>query len=126
MMCMMGVFALVRLQPFGLMLFPGNLVVGIGLLLGGLLLSANRSFSLAVATGAAILTMVGGLLTFAKVRGFELPGYPLIWLVVGLYIEMRLIVNVQSQRRQALAKKRAESESHKDKLASEGEGEDKP
>ncbi|MBL8634021.1 MAG: hypothetical protein JNM40_12430 [Myxococcales bacterium] len=121
MMCMMGVFALVRVQPFGLLLFPGNLVVGIGLLLGGLVLSANRSFSLAVATGAAILTMVGGLLTFGKVRGFELPGYPLIWLVVGLYIEMRLVMHVQSQRRQALAKKRTESEQHKDKLMSDGE-----
>lgn len=129
MMCMMGAFAIVRLQPFGLLLFPGNLVVGAALLVGGLALAANRTFSLAVATGAALLTMVGGLLTFGKVQGFALPGYPLIWLVVGLYVEMRLIVHFQNLRRQALQKKREQSESNKDKLVAESpesKAEDQP
>jgi len=114
MMCMMGLFAIVRLQPFGLLLFPGNLVVGAALLCGGLTLAAKRSFSIPVATGAALLTMVGGLLTFGKVKGFELPGFPLIWLVVGLYLEMRLILTHQQQRRQELADKRQQSEQPKD------------
>ena len=48
MMCMMGVFAIVRVQPFGLMLAPGNLVVGMALLLGGLQLGFQRVFSLAI------------------------------------------------------------------------------
>ncbi len=129
MMCMMGAFAIVRIQPFGLLLFPGNLLVGAALLLGGLTLAANRSFSLAVATGAALLTMVGGLLTFGKVRGFALPGYPLIWLVVGLYIEMRLLVHFQNLRRQALQKRREQSESNKDDLIADSpksKSEDQP
>ena len=42
MMCMMGAFAIVRLNPLGLLLFPGNLVVGLALLIGGLALWAQR------------------------------------------------------------------------------------
>ncbi len=130
MMCMMGMFAIVRVQPFGLMLAPGNLIVGAALLAGGLQLGFQRVFSLAIPTGAALIAMVGGLLTFGKVRGFELPGFPLIWLVVGLYIEMRLVLHAQNLRRQALSQKRAESESSKDKLIDQADAEsqdgDKP
>ncbi len=116
MMCMMGVFAIVRVQPFGLMLAPGNLVVGMALLLGGLQLGFQRVFSLAIPTGAALIAMVGGLLTYGKVRGFELPGFPLIWLIVGLYIEMRLVLHMQNLRRQELAQKRSVSEANKEEL----------
>jgi hypothetical protein len=126
MMCMMGAFAIVRLNPLGLLLFPGNLVVGLALLIGGLALWAQRSFSLGVATGAALLTMGGGLLTFAKVKGFELPGFPLIWLVVGLYLEMRLIFHFQHLRRQELAQRKSDSEASKEKLVAGPDSEDKP
>lgn len=102
MMCMMGVFAVVRFHPFGLLSAPGNLIVGAALLFGGLFLAFRRVFSLAIPTGAALIAMVGGLLTFAKVRGFELPGFPLLWLIIGLYIEMRLVLHHQTLRRQSI------------------------
>ena len=75
-----------------------------------------RVFSLAIPTGAALIAMVGGLLTYGKVRGFELPGFPLIWLIVGLYIEMRLVLHMQNLRRQELAQKRSVSEANKEEL----------
>lgn len=125
MMCMMGLFTIVRVQPFGLLLAPGNLIVGLALLAGGLQLGFQRTFSLAIPTGAALIAMVGGLLTFGQVRGFELPGFPLIWLVVGLYIEMRLVLHSQNLRRQALAQKRLESEANKEKLGDPANGENK-
>ena len=82
-----------------------------------------------MATGDALVTMVGGLLTFGNVKGFALPGYPLIWLVVGLYVEMRLIVHFQNVRRQAIQQRREQSQSNKDKLVAqspEEKSEDQP
>lgn len=111
---MMGVFAVVRIQPFTLFLAPGNAIVAIALLVGAGALLVARRFSLAIPTAAALVTMVGGLLSFAKVSGFELPGYPLIWLVVGLYIEMRLVLIHQNLRRQTLDQKGTDGDQPKD------------
>ena len=82
MMCMMGVFAIVRVQPFGLMLAPGQSGRQDGAPLGDSSLVFSGSF--AGDSDPALIAMVGGLLTYGKVRGFELPGFPLIWLIVGL------------------------------------------
>lgn len=101
MMVMMGCFAILRLDERALVLLPGNIAVALALGIGAVAVAMNRPFSLPVGLGAAALTaIVGGL----GVRGgfaqyMRLPGYPLIWVVIGLYIAFRLAINHQHQQR---------------------------
>ena len=96
-MCMMAVFAVVRLNPLDVQLGPANLVVAGSLLAGGVATAMQRRFSFVIGMAAAALTATTGALATAKVRGISLPGFPFIWIVIGLYIAMRLTIN-QTQR----------------------------
>ncbi len=101
MMVMMGCFAILRLDQRALVLLPGNIVVALALGAGAVAVAMNRPFSLPVGLGSAALTSIVGAL---GLRGglepyIRLPGYPLIWVVIGLYIAFRLTINHQHQRR---------------------------
>ena len=105
---MMGCFAVVRMNPVGLLLFPGNIGVAVALLLGALIVGLRRPGAYVFGLASAGLTVLAGALGAAKVRGVELPGSPLMWIVIGLYIAFRLTLIQQSVRRQRLADRLAE------------------
>ena len=100
---MMGCFAVVRMNPVGLILTPGNIGVAVALLLAAPIVGLRRPGSYVLGLAAAGLTVLAGALGAAKVRGIELPGSPLMWIVIGLYIAFRLTLIQQSNRRQNLA-----------------------
>ena len=91
MMVMMGCFAVVRLNPTGLLLHPGNIAVAVAL---------KRPFSLGVGLAASAITAISGVLCAKGVSGFVMPGYPLLWSVIGLYIAFRLVIDHQQTLRQ--------------------------
>ena len=99
MMGMMGCFAVVRMNPVGLIREPGNIGVAMALLCGAAVVATRRPGSFGVGLAAAALTVLAGALGMAKVRGFDLPGNPLLWIVIGLYIAFRLTLIQQSNRR---------------------------
>lgn len=113
-MVMMALFAVFRLDTHELVLKPGNLAVSIALIVGGVVVALNKPFSLPVGLASAVLTAVMGIVGFATLgsepRYLRLPGYPLIWVVIGLYIAFRLVINHQQQLRTQRA--RAEAEAH--------------
>ena len=100
MMCMMGCFAVVQMNPFGLLLHPSNLIVAAALLVGAALVASRKPGAYAIGMGAAAVTAIMGLLGTVGVRAIALPGNPIIWVVIGLYIAFRLTLIHQSERRQ--------------------------
>jgi len=102
-MVMMACFSVFRLNPRQLVLLPGNLVMAAGLLVGAAAVAMQRPFSLAAGLGSAALTAGLGFIALASSpagsRYLNLPGYPLIWVVIGLYIAFRLVINHQYSRR---------------------------
>jgi hypothetical protein len=103
MMVMMACFALFRLDQRAIVLLPGNLVVAGSLLIGAVAVAMNRPFSFAVGLAGALVTSIAGLLSIGPGPGgsryARLPGYPLIWVVIGLYIAFRLVINRQHSQR---------------------------
>jgi len=99
MMCMMGCFAVVRINPVGLILQPGNIGVAVALLFGAAVVATRRPGAFGVGMAAAALTALAGALGAAQVHGFALPGHPLMWIIIGLYIAFRLTLIQQSDRR---------------------------
>ena len=112
MMAIMGCFAIFRLDDHRFVLAPGNLAVTIALLAGAAVVHLNRPYSLAIGLLAAGFTAVMGVVAWANFSHpspyVQLPGYPLIWVVIGLYIAFRLVINHQHQQR---LHRRAEPES---------------
>lgn len=112
-MVMMAVFAVFRLDTHELVLRSGNLVVAIGLLVGGVAVALNKPFSLPVGLASAVSTAIMGIVGFVTLgsepRFLRLPGYPLIWVVIGLYIAFRLAINHQHQQRAQRARNAAAS-----------------
>lgn len=104
MMCMMGCFAVVQMNPFGMLLYPSNLLVAAALLIGAALIASRKPFAYVIGMGAAAVTALMGMLGAAGVRGIRLPGNPIIWVVIGLYIAFRLTLIQQSERRQEQAR----------------------
>lgn len=104
MMCMMGCFAVVQMNPFSLLLHPSNLAVAGGLLVGAAAVALRRPGSFAIGLGAAAVTAILGALGAAGVRGIKLPGNPIIWLVIGLYIAFRITLIQQTERRKEKAR----------------------
>lgn len=100
-MVMMACFAVFRLDQRQLILLPGNLAVAGGLIIGAVAVALNRPFSLPVGLASAALTAVSGVYAlFSRGSGvLNLPGYPLIWVVIGSYIAFRLLINQQHQQR---------------------------
>lgn len=110
MMCMMGCFAVVQMNPFGLLLHPSNLIVAAALLIGAALVASRRANAYLIGLGAAGVTALLGGLGAAGMRGIRLPGNPIIWVVIGLYIAFRLTLIQQNERRQEL--RRAQRDRH--------------
>lgn len=100
MMCMMGCFAVVQMNPFGLLLHPSNLIVAAALLIGAALVASRRASAYLIGLGAAGVTALLGGMGAAGMRGIRLPGNPIIWVVIGLYIAFRLTLIQQNERRQ--------------------------
>ena len=100
MMVMMGCFAVVRLNPTGLLLHPGNIAVTAALLIGAVAVALKRPLSLGVGLAASAITAISGVLCAKGVSGFVMPGYPLLWSVIGLYIAFRLVIDHQQTLRQ--------------------------
>ncbi len=106
---MMGCFAVVRMNPVGLLPYPGNIAVAAALLLAAPIVALRKPGAFVVGLLAAAVTIGAGALGAAKVHGIELPGSPLMWIVIGLYIAFRLTLIQQGQRRQDLAARKAQS-----------------
>ncbi len=102
-MVVMACFAVFRLDERSLVLLPGNLLVAGGLLIGAVIVALERPFSLVIGLCSAALTAVMGLVAVstgaASARYLRLPGYPFIWVVIGLYIAFRLVIHHQHQAR---------------------------
>ena len=98
---MMGCFAVVQVNPFSFLLHPSNLAVAAGLLVGAAAVALRRPGSFAIGMAAAAMTAILGALGAAGVRGVKLPGNPIIWVVIGLYIAFRLTLIQQTERRAA-------------------------
>lgn len=92
-MGMLGCFAVVRLNPYGVIRQPGNLLLGALLFAGAVAVARQRRHSYAVGLAAALATVLGGVLSLRGYLGTALPGYPLIWIVAGLYLALRLSIN---------------------------------
>lgn len=99
MMCMMAVFAVVRMNPLELQLGPGNLAISGALLIGAAATAMQRRYSFLIGMAAAAVTATTGALATAGVRGVRLPGFPALWLVIGVYIAFRLTINLQQTQR---------------------------
>jgi hypothetical protein len=102
-MFMMACLAIVRLNPFGLLVDvhnPANLVVAVAMVCGALAVSLQRPSSFPIGLGVAALTVLCGALALAGVHGFRLSGSPLMWVVIGMYIAFRLTLVRQQARRQ--------------------------
>lgn len=107
-MAMMGIMALIRLGPpeetgvpRGVDLSPAGLIVAGSMLIGAIAVSLRRPFSLPIGLGAAGLTALIGLLTAFGVAKLRLPGLPILWVVVGLYVGFRLSLNHHQERTRA-------------------------
>ena len=98
MMCMMGCFAVVQMNPFGLLLYPSNLIVAAALLIGAALVASRKASAYLIGLGAAGVTALLGGMGAAGMRGIRLPGNPIIWVVIGLYIAFRLTLIQQNER----------------------------
>lgn len=96
---MMAVFAVVRVNPLEVQLGPGNLAVASALLIGGIATALQRSYSFVIGMVAAAVTATTGALASAHVRGVHLPGFPGLWIVIGVYIAFRLTINLQHAQR---------------------------
>jgi hypothetical protein len=101
MMCMMAVFAVVRMNPLELQLGPGNLAISGALLIGAAATAMQRRYSFLIGMAAAAVTATTGALATAGVRGVRLPGFPALWLVIGVYIAFRLTINLQHTQRKS-------------------------
>ncbi len=108
-MCMMGCFAVIRMNPVGFLPYPGNIAVAAALLLAAPIVGMRRPGAYVIGLLAAGVTIFAGGLGAAKVHGVELPGSPLMWIVIGLYIAFRLTLIQQGQRRQELAVRKESS-----------------
>ncbi len=111
MMVMMGCFSLLRLdQPWhqALVLLPGNLMVAGSLFVGAAAVAMRRRLSLAIGLFSAAITAVMGIVALRSEPGstfLRLPGYPFIWVVIGLYIAFRLVINQQHEQRKQQAER---------------------
>ena len=104
-MAMMACFTLYRLDERAFVFLPGNLAVFAGLGLGALSLGLQRSFWLWGSLLGAAVTAALGLVALLHVQTgltwMRLPGSPVIWVVVGLYLAFRLgLIYQQQQRKQ--------------------------
>ena len=103
MMVMMGCFAIFRLDQRQVVLLPGNLAVAGGLWLGAVAIGLRRPYSMVIGLCSAALTALAGGIALgagSAVAGYlRLPGYPLIWVVIGLYIAFRLVINKMHEQR---------------------------
>lgn len=113
-MAMMGLMALIRLGPpeetgvpRGIDLSPAGLAVAGSMAIGAIAVSLRRPFSLPVGLGAAGVTVLIALLTTFGVGKLRLPGLPILWVVVGLYVGFRLSLNHHQERQDEQKKARA-------------------
>lgn len=98
---MMAIFAVVRINPLMLQLGVGNLAVAGSLLIAGVVTAMRHRYSFLIGMAAAAVTATTGALAAAGVRGITLPGMPLLWVVIGVYIGFRLTINLQHAQRAA-------------------------
>jgi hypothetical protein len=116
-MFVMGCLAVVRPFPIGLLVDlhnPANLIMAAALIFGAAAVARRRPSSFAIGLGAAGVTALAGVLGAAGVRGCRLPGYPLMWVVIGMYIAFRLsLVRNQEQSQQRYQRReRAQTAPH--------------
>jgi hypothetical protein len=107
-MLVMGCLAVVRMNPLGLLVDPrnpANLVVAGALIVGAAAVAARRPAAFVMGLVAAALTALAGVLGAAKVPGCRMPGYPLMWGIIGLYIAFRLTLVQKNERAQDSAKR---------------------
>ena len=78
-MCMMGCFAVVQMNPFGLLLHPSNLIVAAALLIGAALSPSRRASAYPSGSAQRGVTALLGGMGAAGMRGIRLPGNPIIW-----------------------------------------------
>ena len=125
MMAVMGCFAVLRLNPAALVLVPGNIVVAIGLFIGAAATAQRRPYSLAVGLAGAAGAALGGGLMLAGVpeKVVRLPGHPVMWLLIGVYVAFRLTQTHQAAQRAELAERKARLEEAQ--AASEAEAPEK-
>lgn len=100
---MMACFALYRLDERSFVLLPGNLAVFSGLALGALSLGLGRRFWLLGSLSGAALTAAMGMISLLRSHSgltwMRLPGSPVIWVVIGLYVGFRLALIYQNQQK---------------------------
>lgn len=101
---MMACFALYRLDERSFVFLPGNLAVFAGLAIGALSLALQRRLWLVAPLFGAGLTALLGLVSLSRMHSgltwMRLPGSPVIWVVIGLYVAFRLALIYQSQQNQ--------------------------
>lgn len=101
---MMACFALYRLDERAFVFLPGNLAVFGGLGIGALSLGLKRSFWLWGSLFGSALTAAMGLVALLHAQTglswMRLPGSPVIWVVIGLYLAFRLGLIYQQQQQQ--------------------------
>ena len=97
-MIVMAALAVLRVYPPGVILAPGNCVVAVAMLVGAVVVGLWRPGAYPLAMGCAGLTAVCGVLATLKVRGFQPPEFPLVWVVIALYIAFRLTLIRNKER----------------------------
>ncbi len=105
-MVLMACSAVVNLHPPGIYRQPGNLLVGAGLLGGAVAVALRRRRSYALGMIGAGFAVLGGLLSLRNLVSTALPGYPILWIGIGLYLMLRLSLNLHAEK-EALLKARA-------------------
>lgn len=106
---MMACFALYRLDERSFVFLPGNLAVFVGLAVGALSLALQRRLWLVAPLFGAGLTTLLGLISLSRMHSgltwMRLPGSPVIWVVIGLYVAFRLALIYQKQQKQQSQRK---------------------
>jgi hypothetical protein len=95
---MLACFAVVRPHPLGVYQNPGNWVLALGLVAGAVAVALRRPASYVIGMTAAGLAVVGGLLSLRNLFYTALPGHPAVWVAVGLYLMVRLSVNLHEEK----------------------------
>lgn len=100
-MVLLGVSAVVQLRPpVALILIPGNFVVAAALLGGAVALLLRHRLGTTLALCSAGVTVLGGVLSLRD-WGTRLPHHPMLWIVMGLYLGLRVaLVNHAEEAQQ--------------------------
>jgi hypothetical protein len=97
-MVMLGCFSIYQLAPPGLSRMPGNWVLGLTLFVSAIAVALRRRWSYPVGLVGCLIVFIGGLLAQTGRLSAYLVGQPILWILGGLYVAFRLVLNHHAEQ----------------------------